>query len=111
MHNNVIIKALNALYEDVNKSKLDDSKKNTLNELIDILITYYKDRLNIIYESKNDIKINNKISDLETEITDYIVAICDNVNNEMDTSSVIDMIYKEINYDINSHQFKRKRLI
>ena len=98
--------ALNALLDDVSKSSLNDSEKNAIKLLIERVKTYYYKRYQEILDSNNEFKLYTFI----TEMTDYIVAINSTLNGKYNVYQIVNLIYKEINYDPQKGKFKIKRL-
>lgn len=102
---------LNALKKGVEAANLTIAEKNALNNLLDKLIIYYIDRYNEIEKCTDSQAYIDRNSRLISEMTDYIVSINDTINKKNDAFCIVNMIYKEINYDEAKGRFKRKRLI
>ena len=111
MENNRVLNALDALYNNTDNSKLLFGEKNALEKLIECLKCYFINECNKINNSIDVETINHHLSLLYTRMTDYIVAINDTLKGKNDAYSIVNFIYKEINYDDKKGRFKRKRLI
>ena len=112
MNKNIVINALNALNNDINNSMfLNDGEKNAMIKLVEKLTNYYHDQCNKIEEEYINYIKNKKYVNLIIVMTDYIVLINDTISGKNEPYSVVNYIFKEINYDKQSGKFKRKRLI
>ena len=105
------IKVLTKLSENVMTSTLNKSEKNALVKLIKIIIIFYDNKYKEIEHNNINGQDILKLAKLTSIVTDYIVTINDTIKGKNDAFSIINIIYKEINYDNNKGQFKRKRLI
>ena len=110
MENDTITRALMALESEVDDSNLKLEEKDALKRLIDKLLFFYKDHYNEImkYDSHT---IQKKMTILTGLMTDYIVSINDTIVGKNDAYCIINMIFKEINYDDGKGQFKKRRHI
>ena len=79
--------------------------------LVEKLYSYYIDQYNKIEKEYIDYIKKKKFNNLTIEITDYIVLINDSIVGKNEPYSIVNYIFKEINYDKQSGKFKRKRLI
>ena len=111
MENNCILNALRSLQASVDKTNLKDSDKNVVKGMIDKLMIYYNNQYNSIVAHARGRDIYTATNQLSCKMTDLIVMINDVVRYRADVYSVVNAIYKEINYDADKGQFKRKRLI
>ena len=112
MENKSIPNALKALYNDTNNSNLVDTAKNAMIKLIELLLTYYGNRIEEITNGLDSSEVKRQKFDLLTsQMTDYIVAINDTIKGKHNPYSVVSFIHREINYDEKKGRFKRKRLI
>lgn len=112
MEKDIITNALMALRNVVDNLTLNINEKNILQILMEKLMTYYKNQCIEIENHKEDKKIYiSKKARLVSEMTDYIVSLNDAINGKNDIVGIVNIIYKEINYDEKKGVFKRKRLI
>lgn len=109
--NNNINKSIEALYMGTINSSFGDSEKNALKVLLQKLAIYYSNEYNAIQLRKDSDDYMYKINKLVSEMADYIVMINDTLDGKNDVYYIVNMIYKEINYDEKKGKFKRKRLI
>ncbi len=110
MYDNTM-KALERLSDSVIASTLDDGEKNALLKLIKIIIIFYDNKYKEIEHNNRDGQEYLRLSKLTSIVTDYIVTINDTIKGKNDVFLIVNMIYKEINYDNSKGKFKRKRLI
>ncbi len=111
MNNNCILNALSSLRDSVDKTDLKENDKNVMRGMIDRLTMYYVNTYNNLVShprGRNDYDVTIHLS---CKMTDLIVMINNALNGRSDVYGVVNAIYKEINYDANKGQFKRKRLI
>ncbi len=111
MGNKAIIYAISSLYDRVETSFLTTGEKNALKALLSQLKTYGENRYNEIMANRVIKNKSNRILALDSEMTDYLVEINDATYGVIDVFSVVNKIYKAINYDEKKGKFKRKRLI
>ena len=106
-----ITKAIYALCNNVNNSKLHANEKNALLKLLEKIMVYYQERSVEIEKIKDDYSMyNRKKAILISTMTDFIVTINDTIEGKNDAFCITNIIYKEINYDDKKDKFKRKRL-
>ena len=110
MENKGIYNAMNALRNRVDKANLSDNEKNALYTLIDKLTIYGENRYNYIINHGRVKNRNNRITELNVEMTDYFVDINDAINGHKDVFYVVSTIYSAIKYDEKKDTFKRKIL-
>ena len=103
-------KALKVLCQNVIDSSLGENEKNALIKLIDIIHQFYIDKYDEIVNDSSKID-HVRLSKLTSIVTDYIVTISDTISGKNDPYSIVNIIYKELNYDNSKGKFKRKRLI
>ena len=108
-NSNSIYGALNALYNNIDSSVLNDSEKNAMKLLVDKLKTYFIREYEEIVNSLNRRK-NNRLFVLLTRMADYIQDIHDTLNGKYMPYEVINKIYRDISYDPKKGRFKIKRL-
>ena len=111
MESSTIQNALKMLYSCVDKSSLPLNEKNGLKRLIKTLDVYYVNKYDSIENSLDYDTIRHRLNLLTSQMTDYIVAINDTLKGKNNAFYIINMIYKEINYDEKKGIFKRRRLI
>ncbi len=103
-----ITRAIKALGKSVNDSSLTISEKEALKRLVEIMLNYYIDEYK---EDSLSLDSHSKLAKLISRMMDYIVAINCTINGQNDVFCIVNIIYKEINYDKQKGYFKRKRLI
>lgn len=111
MGNKIILNAISSLNSKVDISNVTIGEKNALKALLSQLLIYFNNQYDEIltnYAIKDRL---DKISALNSEITDYLVDINNAINGISDVFSIVNSVYKSINYDERKGKFKRKRLI
>ncbi len=110
MEKDSIIKTFNVLRVNTFNSNLTDSEKNALKILIDKLEVYYLKQYSDVFECAPKDRSVRKEAMFCSVFTDHVVAVNDTINGKYDVYSIVNTIYKEINYDEKKGRFKIKRL-
>ncbi len=107
--NNTILKAIQSLYYSVDKTNLKDNEKYAMKAMLERVETYYVNRYDAIMKDACDDNFNVAEMTLTSHMTDLIVMVNDTLLGRYDVNSVVNVIYKTINFDRNKGKFKRKR--
>ncbi len=95
----------------VQNSELQPNEKKMLMQALKKIAVYYVDGIKEIDKHREKMGYRFALERLDSALVDYMVAINDTIKGKNDVIKVVNMIYKEINYDRTTGKFKRKRLI